>query len=58
MIFDGDRAQNPSQNGLSLPQPVNLGAHRLMLRPRESRDLRLMSHTLAIHATGSGDVGA
>jgi hypothetical protein len=29
-------------------QPVNLGPHRLMLRPRESRDLRLMSHTLAI----------
>lgn len=32
-------------------QPVNLGAHRLMLRPRESRDLRLMSHTLAITPT-------
>ena len=29
-------------------QPVSLGAHRLMLRPRESRDLRLMSHTLEI----------
>ena len=29
-------------------QSVNLGPHRLMLRPRESRDLRLMSHTLAI----------
>jgi transglutaminase-like putative cysteine protease len=29
-------------------QTVTLGAHRLMLRPRESRDLRLMSHTLAI----------
>ena len=29
-------------------QPVSLGAHRLMLRPRETRDLRLMSHTLAI----------
>jgi transglutaminase-like putative cysteine protease len=29
-------------------QPVSLGAHRLMLRPRESCDLRLMSHTLAI----------
>ena len=29
-------------------QPVSLGAHRLMLRPRENRDLRLMSHTLAI----------
>ena len=29
-------------------QPVSIGAHRLMLRPREGRDLRLMSHTLAI----------
>jgi transglutaminase-like putative cysteine protease len=29
-------------------QPVSLGVHRLMLRPRENRDLRLMSHTLAI----------
>ncbi len=29
-------------------QPVSLGTHRLMLRPREGRDLRLMSHTLAI----------
>jgi transglutaminase-like putative cysteine protease len=29
-------------------QPVTLLPHRLMLRPRESRDLRLMSHTLAI----------
>jgi len=29
-------------------QPISLGAHRLMLRPRETRDLRLMSHTLAI----------
>ena len=27
---------------------MSLGAHRLMLHPRESRDLRLMSHTLAI----------
>jgi len=32
-------------------QPVSLGPHRLMLRPRESRDLRLMSHTLAIAPT-------
>jgi hypothetical protein len=29
-------------------QPVSLWAHRLILRPRESRDLRLKSHTLAI----------
>jgi transglutaminase-like putative cysteine protease len=29
-------------------QPVSLRPHRLMLRPRESRDLRLMSNTLAI----------
>jgi transglutaminase-like putative cysteine protease len=32
-------------------QPVSLEPHRLMLRPRESRDLRLMSHTLAIAPT-------
>ena len=32
-------------------QPVSLRAHRLILRPRESRDLRLMSHTLAITPT-------
>ena len=29
-------------------QPVSLAPHRLMLRPRESRDLRLMSHSLTI----------
>jgi transglutaminase-like putative cysteine protease len=29
-------------------QPVDLWPHRLILRPRESRDLRLMSHALAI----------
>jgi hypothetical protein len=44
----GDRAQNPSQNGLSLPSAREPLAAPLMLRPRESRDLRLMSHTLAI----------
>ena len=32
-------------------QPVSLRAHRLILRPRESRDLRLMSHILAITPT-------
>jgi transglutaminase-like putative cysteine protease len=29
-------------------QPVSLGPHRLMLRPRESRDLRLISSDLAV----------
>jgi transglutaminase-like putative cysteine protease len=29
-------------------QPVQLAPHRLMLRPRESRELRLMSHDLTI----------
>ncbi len=29
-------------------QPVSLGPHRLMLRPRESRDLRLISNDLTI----------
>ena len=29
-------------------EPVSLAPHRLMLRPRESRELRLMSHVLTI----------
>jgi transglutaminase-like putative cysteine protease len=29
-------------------QPVQLGPHRLMLRPRESRDLRLLSYNVAV----------
>ena len=29
-------------------KPVNLGQHRLMLRPRESRDVRLISYDLVI----------
>ncbi len=29
-------------------QPVSLGPHRLMLRPRESRDLRLISSDMAV----------
>jgi transglutaminase-like putative cysteine protease len=29
-------------------EPVHLSPHRLMLRPRESRELRLMSHALTI----------
>src|SRR5688572_15426336 len=29
-------------------EPVTLGPHRLMLRPRESRDLRLLSMELAV----------
>ena len=29
-------------------QPVSLGPHRLMLRPRESRDLRLISNDLTV----------
>ena len=29
-------------------QPVSLGPHRLMLRPRESRDLRLISSDVAL----------
>jgi transglutaminase-like putative cysteine protease len=34
-------------------QPVSLGPHRLMLRPRESRDLRLMSSDVAVTPTAS-----
>jgi transglutaminase-like putative cysteine protease len=33
--------------------PVGLGPHRLMLRPRESRDLRLVSTTLTIVPTAT-----
>ncbi len=29
-------------------QPVSLGAHRLMMRPRESRDLRLLSNAITL----------
>lgn len=29
-------------------QPVQLGVHRLMVRPRETRDVRLLTHTLVI----------
>ena len=40
--------------------PVDLGPHRLMLRPRESRDLRLISSTLTVtpsaHVTWAQDV--
>ncbi len=32
-------------------QPVSLGPHRLMLRPRESRDLRLISGTVTVTPT-------
>lgn len=41
-------------------QPLTFGAHRLMLRPRESRNLRLLSHHLEItplaNVTWSHDV--
>ena len=34
-------------------QPVSLGPHRLMLRPRESRDLRLLSHEITVTPSAS-----
>ena len=34
-------------------QPVSLGPHRLMLRPRESRDLRLLSSDVAVTPTAA-----
>ncbi len=34
-------------------EPVQLGPHRLMLRPRESRDVRLLSSTLEARPTAS-----
>ena len=33
-------------------QPVSLGAHRLMLRPRESRDLRIISSNVTVTPLG------
>ena len=33
--------------------PVSLGAHRLMLRPRESRELQLLSHELKVSPEAS-----
>jgi transglutaminase-like putative cysteine protease len=34
-------------------QPVSLLPHRLMLRPRESRDVRLISSTLTLMPTAT-----
>jgi len=34
-------------------QPLTFGAHRLMLRPRESRNLRLLSHQLEVTPTST-----
>lgn len=34
-------------------EPVRLGPHRLMLRPRESHDLRLLSSTLELTPAAS-----
>jgi len=34
-------------------QPVNLGPHRLMLRPRESRELRLLSSDVTVTPTAA-----
>ena len=39
-------------------QPVSLGPHRLMLRPRESRDLRLNFERCGGDARRGGDLGA
>jgi len=43
-----DHAQDPSQDNYRYRQPLSLGPHRLMLRPRESRDLRLISSDVAV----------
>ena len=34
-------------------QAISLGPHRLMLRPRETRELRLLSHDLSIAPTAT-----
>ena len=48
-----DHAQDPSHDDLPLRQPVTLLPHRLMLRPRESRDVRLISSTLTLTPTAT-----
>ena len=39
-------------------QPVSLLPHRLMLHPRESRDLRVVSSTLALTPPAVVNLGA
>ena len=36
---------------------VAFGPHRLMLRPRESRDLRLIGFEMVVTPAGNGDMG-
>ncbi|SDE91266.1 transglutaminase family protein [Limimaricola pyoseonensis] len=37
-------------------EPVLLGPHRMMLRPREARDLRLVSHEITLTPDPDGDI--
>jgi hypothetical protein len=48
-----DRASDSTPNDLCLSPQVNLGPHRLMLRPRESRDLRLISSEAKVTPAGA-----
>ena len=41
---------------IATPNPVTLGEHRMLFRPRESHDLRLLDATLAIRR--EADLGA
>jgi len=43
-----DRGQNSDKTTYRFNKPVALGPHRLMLRPRESRDLRLISSHITV----------
>ena len=38
-------------------EPVRLGPHRLMLCPRESRDLRVISCVVTVSPTASSHMG-
>ena len=48
MIADDALADDPSQDRISLFTPVAFGEHRIMLRPRDSHDLRVLSGSLEI----------
>ena len=48
-----DHTPDPAQDDYRYRPQVNLGPHRLMLRPRESRDLRLISSEVKIKPTAT-----
>lgn len=50
---DAEYASNSAQHGLFL-SPTGPVSHRLLLRPRESRDLRLLASEIRITPTATG----